>query len=277
MLSKITVLGFWALLISAWTLASPARADEMTNSLGMKFVSIPAGTFMMGANPDDSDSFDDERPRREVTITRAFYLGKYEVTQAQWKTVMGDNPSGYLGNENPVETVSWLDIQNFLKKLNQLEKKDHYRLPTEAEWEYAARAGSDSIYYFGDDEGDLTEYAWYETNLSNSTSKVGLKKPNAWGLYDMIGNVWEWAEDWYDKDYYANGPSKDPQGATQGDERVNRGGSRGAIARYCRSSARDQDPPSYRDKALGFRVAFTAEASVGDTKRVRVTPSKNVK
>ncbi len=203
---------------------------KFENSVGMEFVLIPAGEFMMGSPEGEGDY--DERPQHKVIITRPFYMQTTPVTQAQWKKVIGrkflrrtKNPSYFKGDDLPVERVSWKDAQRFLEKLNQKEQKGRYRLPTEAEWEYACRAGSATKYSFGNDEGRLGEYAWYDKNSGGKTHPVGQKKPNAWGLYDMHGNVWEWCSDWYDKDYYRNSPSRNPKGPTNGRYRVLRGGS----------------------------------------------------
>ena len=145
---------------------------------------------------------DDEKPMHEVRISKPFYLGKYEVTQGQWQAVMGNNPSRFKGDPNrPVEQVAWEDVQAFMRKLNAIEGGTTYRLPTEAEWEYAARAGTTTAYSFGDDPRLLGEYAWYSENAKGKTHPVGQKKSNAWGLHDMHGNVWEWVQDWYSKPY----------------------------------------------------------------------------
>ena len=162
---------------------------------GMEFVLIPAGKFMMGSDSGESNG----KPVHEVRISKAFYLGKHEVTQGQWQKVMGNNPSIFKGDAIlPVENVSWEDVQEFIHKLNAKEGDTKYRLPTEAEWEYAARARTATIYSFGNDERQLGEYAWYFPNSGNKTHPVGQKKPNAWGLHDMHGNVWEWVQDCYD-------------------------------------------------------------------------------
>jgi formylglycine-generating enzyme required for sulfatase activity len=174
--------------------ASAAR-ERITNIIGMEFVLIPAGSFTMGDDGESAD--DDEKPRHRVTISQPFYLGKYEVTQMQWAVVMGNNPSRFKELSNPVENVSWNDVQEFIRRLNQmLLGARKYRLPTEAEWEYAARAGTTSAYSFGDDAGNLYRYAWYKGNSEDKTHPVGQRDPNAWGLHDMHGNVWEWVEDW---------------------------------------------------------------------------------
>jgi formylglycine-generating enzyme required for sulfatase activity len=160
------------------------------NSLGMEFVLIPAGEFTMGS--DESRS---TQPPHQVIIRQPFYLGKYEVTQAQWTTVMGKNPSQFLGDPHlPVENVSWNEVQGFIRLLNAREGGDRYRLPTEAEWEFAARACKKTAYSFGDDEGQLEKYAWYDENAGKRTHAVGQLRRNPWGLYDVHGNVWEWCQ-----------------------------------------------------------------------------------
>jgi formylglycine-generating enzyme required for sulfatase activity len=174
---------------------------------------------------------------------------------------MGNNPSKFKGRDNPVEMVSWDDAQDFIRRLNQKEGHSLYRLPTEAEWEYAARAGSTSTYFFGDNKSQLGDYAWYGDNSGQETHPVGQKRPNAWGLYDMIGNVWEWNQDWFGETYYANSPSADPTGPSSGAARVFRGCSWFNVARACRSAYRNWDEPAFRNEILGFRLAFPPEGS----------------
>ena len=194
----------------------------------------------MGSYPGEGS--DDEHPRHQVVISKDFQMLEFEVTQAQWEAVMGNNPSSFSGDNNPVESVSWHDCQSFISKLNELDSDYTYRLPTEAEWEYACRAGSDTTYSHGNDSGQLGEYAWYDDNSNSRTHPVGEKKPNAWDLYDMHGNVWEWCQDWYDGDYYDNSPGTDPQGPNSGSYRVIRGGGWRNDAGYCRSAFRDGHP-----------------------------------
>jgi formylglycine-generating enzyme required for sulfatase activity len=245
--------------------SGPATAQELastyTNSIGMKFVLIPAGTFMMGADKDVEEEYEFELPRHQVTISKPFYLGVYEVTQQEWMAVMGNNPSKFKGEDKPVDTVSWDDAQAFVARLNQKEGHSRYRLPTEAEWEYAARAGSTSTYYFGDDESQLGDHAWYGANSGDTTHPVGQKRPNAWSLYDMIGNVWEWAQDRYGETYYGNSPSADPTGPSSGASRVVRGCGWDTGAGPCRSAYRYWDGPADRREHYGFRLAFPPEGS----------------
>jgi formylglycine-generating enzyme required for sulfatase activity len=189
----------------------------------MEFVQISPGEFMMGCSTGDIDCNADERPIHHVQLTKPFQLGKYEVTQAQWTSVMGSNPSTMKGDDRPVETVSKDEAHEFLNKLNAQNDGYHYRLPTEAEWEYAARAGSTTPY-----AGSLDEIAWYTGNSEDETHPVGKKKPNAWGLYDMEGNVKEWVEDNYSQNYYTNSPATDPTGP-QGGQRGGFGGRRGGF------------------------------------------------
>ncbi|MDL2330204.1 formylglycine-generating enzyme family protein [Desulfosarcina sp. OttesenSCG-928-A07] len=237
----------------------PALAQEKThtNSIGMEFVLIPAGSFNMGCNPNFEDCYDDEHPQHSVTLSQPFYLGKYEVTQEQWLAVMGGNPSKFMGRSNPVEQVSWNDVQTFIRQLNEKESTGRYRLPTEAEWEYAARAGSTSTYCFGDDADQFGQYAWYDGNSGDKTHPVGQKPPNRWGLHDMHGNVWEWCQDWYGKNYYSNSSSTDPKGPSSGEDRVIRGGSWDDLARNCRSAFRGIYSPENQHDSLGFRLAFS--------------------
>jgi formylglycine-generating enzyme required for sulfatase activity len=177
----------------------------------MEFVKIAPGEFMMGCSAGDIDCNDDEKPQHRVQITKPFEIGKYEVTQAQWQDVMGSNPSTMKGNDRPVETVTKVEAQDFLDRLNARNDGYHYRLPTEAEWEYAARAGTSDSY-----AGSLGDVAWYADNSEDETHPVGKKKPNAWGLYDMEGNVREWVADLYARNYYANSPVTDPTGPAVG-------------------------------------------------------------
>ncbi|MDX2034891.1 MAG: formylglycine-generating enzyme family protein [Blastocatellia bacterium] len=214
-----------------------------------EMVSLPGGEFVMGAN-----QFDSEKPPHRVRVS-AFSIGKYPVTQAQWKAVMGEgnNPSRFQGDDLPVERVSWDDVQEFLKKLG-----NGFRLPTAAEWEYAARGGTTTAYSFGDDALQLGEYAWFSDNSQGKTHPVGKKRPNPFGLYDVHGNVWEWCSDWYGRDYYKEcnkqGVIIDPQGPNSGSSRVARGGGWIILAVLCRSADRGGDSPGRRIGNLGFRL-----------------------
>ena len=226
------------------TTIGAASPTGLTNSLGMTFVRVPAGSFAMGSENGDSD----EKPVHPVTISRAFELQATEVTQGQWEAVMGNKPSRFQGESLPVEQVSWNDVQEFLRKLNQRDPGKGYRLPTEAEWEYACRAGTT-----GDRYGDLNSIAWYTENSGGKTHPVGQKQPNAWGLYDMLGNVWEWCSDWYGD--YPSGSVTDPRGPSSGSSRVLRGGGWGSGASICRSANRSGYAPGIRYSVLGFRLA----------------------
>ncbi len=236
---------------------------SFTNSIGMQFVYVPSGTFMMGSNNDD--------PVHQVTITKPFYLAKYELTQGQWQAVMGNNPSRYKGNTSPVDQVSWNDAIAFIAKLNSRNDGFTYRLPTEAEWEYAARAGTTSTYYWGNDQSQACRYA----NVGDQSAKekypnveliacrdgyadsspVGSFQPNSFELYDMIGNVGEWCQDWYDANYYGTSPGSDPQGPASGQTRVLRGGTFGQATWMLGSATRFQSSPELVASNFGFRVA----------------------
>ena len=219
---------------------------------GIEFVWVPAGEFLMGST--SSEAFDWEQPVTRVRISRGYWLGKYEVTQAEWQAVMASNPSEFknCGPNCPVEQVSWDDVQEFIRRLNGRTGGDRYRLPTEAEWEYAARAGTS-----GDRYGNLDAIAWYGANSGKRTHPVGQKAPNAWGLHDMLGNVWEWGADWYGG--YPGGSVTDPVGPESGSYRVRvtRGGSWLISARYCRAPNRGNFSSGGRYAYLGFRLLRT--------------------
>ncbi len=225
------------------------KLAKESNSIGMKFTPIPAGEFMMG-----SDEHDSEKPVHKVTINKPFYLGTYPVTQREWKSVMDDNPSNFKGDDLPVESVSWNDIQEFIRKLNDKEGTDKYRLPSEAEWEYACRAGNITEYCFGDGESELVEYAWYNDNSGSKTNPVGQKKPNSWGLYDMHGNVWEWVQDWYHSNYKGAPIDGSVWESGNGSFRVFRGGGWFSSAQNCRSAYRNCFDPAGRHGYLCFRL-----------------------
>ncbi len=233
----------------------PIETEEQKVKKGGAVVALKAVEFVL-VQPGTFDMGEQDHAHR-VTISRPFYLQATPVTQSQWVAVMGHNPSYFEtgGGECPVERVSWKDVQVFIQKLNQQEGTDKYRLPTEAEWEYAARAGTTTDYSFGDSDADLDEYAWYYENSGEKTHPVGQKKPNPWGLYDMHGNVWEWCQDWYGD--YPKGHVTDPTGPSRGSYRVIRGGSWGNGAYYCRSAERGDSSPAYRHFNVGFRLART--------------------
>jgi formylglycine-generating enzyme required for sulfatase activity len=250
----------WAVVLTAvLTLGMPGCSSkseppkELALDLGggvtMKMVLIHPGKFMMG----------EEKDQHEVTITKPFYMGVTEVTQAQYEAIMGTNPSNFKGATNPVDTVSWNDATEFCKKLSE-KTRQTVRLPTEAEWEYACRAGTKTAFSFGDTDTGLGDYAWYSGNSGSTTHPVGQKKPNAWGLYDMHGNVWEWCADWYGD--YAKGAATDPQGPASGTSRVLRGGSWYGDPTHCRSAYRYNDfvIPVSRFIICGFRVVVSVSA-----------------
>jgi formylglycine-generating enzyme required for sulfatase activity len=248
--------------------------EELTVQLSVlstvvKLMAVPAGGFMMGS-PTSEENRDSDESQHRVEITQGFYLSATEVTQAQYELVMGSNSSKFKGVDRPLERVSWLDAVQFCNKLSVREglapayrisgssvtwdaMANGYRLPTEAEWEYACRAGTATAYHTGGSEADLARAGWYSGNAGSETHPVGKKAPNAWGLYDLHGNVWEWCWDWYGE--YGSGTQRDPQGAADGSERVIRGGSWRNDARHCRSANRGRDDPSDAGDNLGFRVA----------------------
>ena len=218
-------------------------------------VYVEGGTFTMGATAEQgSDADDREKPAHKVTLS-SFYICKHEVTQEEWEAVMGSNPSNFEGKHLPVERVSWEDCQTFISKLNSITGK-HYRLPTEAEWEYAARGGNRSKGYKYSGSNTLDDVAWYPDNSGKKTHEVMTKSPNELGLYDMSGNVVEWCSDWFDREYYADSPNNNPKGASSGSSRVFRGGSWYYGATYCRVSYHGGSTPSDRDSFRGLRLAL---------------------
>jgi formylglycine-generating enzyme required for sulfatase activity len=237
-----------------------ADAEEITNTIEMKLVRIPAGEFLMGSPDSDNEATPDEKPQHSVRITRPFYLGVHEVTQGQYRAITGANPSYFKGSDElPVEQVSWEEAVAFCTALTKRERGSLggaiYRLPTEAEWEYACRAGSRRRFGFGDDVSRLGDVAWYSSNSDRKTHPVGQKRPNAFGLYDMHGNVWEWCGDWFDASYYRQSPGADPPGPSQAANRVTRGGGWASHPRHARSANRIRMIPGPRLDSLGFRVA----------------------
>jgi formylglycine-generating enzyme required for sulfatase activity len=267
------------LLIGGALSADAGSSKTIANSLGMKFVLIPAGTFVMGSPETEKGRHDDE-PQHEVTITRPFYLGVHEVTQEQFEKVMGRNPSSFSSHgsnkqrvagkssaDYPVDNVTWLDAVAFCEKLGALEKKKRrYRLPSEAEWEYACRAGSKSVFHLGDNLDAYKAnfcgliYAAYGNGgagpFLRSTTSVGQYEPNAFGLYDMHGNVQEWCRDWYAAAYYPTAPKEDPQGPLAGAERVLRGGGWAHTGNSVRSAVRNKLAPNKTHYSAGFRVVL---------------------
>ena len=233
------------------------RKKEFKDTItGMKFVFIKGGCYLMGDVFDDGES--DEKPVHEVCIDD-LWMGKYEVTQGQWKTIMGNNPSHFMdcGDTCPVEKVSWNDAQGFIRKFNQ-RTRYNYRLPTEAEWEYAARSEGRRDQFAGTNkESDLGNYAWCVDNAESKIHPVGQKKPNALGLFDMSGNVWEWVQDCYGSDYYKNSSRMNPLGPGSGKYHVLRGGSWHSEPWFSRASARFRYEPSSQLIYSGVRLAFS--------------------
>jgi formylglycine-generating enzyme required for sulfatase activity len=263
-LAVTLAIGACTLAISAWALQPAEDGSAVaysTNDLGMQFVSVPAGQFPMGcsegARPQECSA--DEKPRHTVQITRAFEIAKTVVTQKQWQAVMSSDPSRYKGDSLPVEQVGFQDVQAFLIKLNARNDGFLYRLPTEAEWEYAARAGTADQFAGANVADSLSrrmpsdDWAWYNVE---KTQPVATKKPNAWGLYDMRGNVAEWVQDWYDPKYYAKSPTADPKGpeSSDGGRGVRGGTFHDSGPWLTRVSLRTHFPEDYRHFDLGFRV-----------------------
>ena len=230
----------------------------------MTFVWIDPGTFAMGSPPTQPGRDDDESPQRQVTITQGFYLAQNEITQKQWTAVMGTQPWTGLdfvhqGPDYPAAGLSWIDVQQFIQTLNKTAAAPLYRLPTEAEWEYACRAGTTTRWFFGDDEILLDDFAWHSGNTWDAglqySQEVATKKPNPWGLYDMHGNLWEWVQDWYSPDYYSRAPNVDPPGPETGLQRALRGGYfHNNGARRLRSANRLSQAPQGRYASVGARL-----------------------
>lgn len=234
---------------------------DLSVGVNIEMVWVKPGTFLMGSPESDEGRWSDEGPQHEVTISQGFYLGKYEVTQAQWEAVMDSSPwknQDLVRNDPrfPAVYVSWEDVQGFIKKLNEVEGDTVFRLPTEAEWEYACRAGTTERWSFGDNEDRVGDFAWYRENAwdvsEQHAHKVGMKQPNPWGLYDMHGNVWEWVQDWHG--IYESEPQIDPLGPEKGTIRVLRGSGYSSLARSVRSSFRYGFTPVRRFHCVGFRL-----------------------
>ncbi len=252
-----------AIIGSAFISHAGEVSKTFTNSIGMEFILIPPGNFTMGSSTDEPGRYSGERQHR-VNLTKAFYLQTTEVTQGQWKALMGNNPSSYrgCGDNCPVEQVSWEDAQQFIQKLNRKELTDKYRFPTEAEWEYACRAGSVAAFSSGaitelecGRDPNLDVAGWYCYNSGNKIHPVALKKPNNWGFYDMHGNVQEWCQDYFAP--YPYDEVKDPKGPPAGTYKTMRGGIWYSPARDCRSASRFGSAPHYRFLHIGFRLCRT--------------------
>jgi len=232
------------------------KIHGLAGEIEMKFAPIPTGEFVMGSPGNEKGRESNEAPLHKIKISKPFYLGMYEVTQEQWEAVMGSNPSHFSGNpKRPVENITWDDCWKFIKKLNEM-KLGTFRLPTEAEWEYAYRAGKQTRFYWGDDPNneEINDYAWIEKNSESKTHDVGLKKPNEWRLFDMSGNVWEWCQDWYGS--YSSNDQVNPMGHPSGSYRVMRGGGWSDDTMYVRAANRCGNIPIYTRSDVGCRVVF---------------------
>ena len=238
-------------------------APDLSGAVRMEMVWIEPGTFLMGSPESEPGRNADEGPRHEVTISRGFWLGRYEITQAQWESVMGMRPwsgqSYVQENPNhPAVYISWNDAREFIRRLNEAAGEDLYRLPTEAEWEYACRARTETPWSFGDDEDQLGNYAWYSVNAWDVSEQyahaVGVKLPNPWDLYDMHGNVLEWVQDYWVDGEYAKDNQLDPTGPSTGSDRIYRGGSFRNSALRMRTSTRYHNLPSFRHGFVGMRL-----------------------
>jgi len=236
-----------------WTCKDATITVDLPGGATMEFVWTEPGTFTLGSPSSEPDRNDWEGPQHEVTISQGFYLGKYEITQAQWESVMETTPWVQEDPNSPAVWISWDDVQELIRRLNETAREEIYRLPTEAEWEFACRAGTETRWSFGDDESLLGNYAWYSSNNSPwGTKEVGQKLPNPWGLYDMHGNVWEWCQDWYED--YSSDAQVDPMGPASGSGRVVRGGYFDGDARWTRSAYRDYFAPDDRSYDFGARL-----------------------
>ena len=229
------------------------RTIDLIDGIQIELILIPAGEFDMGSPPSEKARNVDEEPIRRIKISRPFYIGRYEITQAEWKAVMGQILSNFQGSDLPVDGIPWSSAAEFCQRLSEREHET-FRLPTEAEWEYACRAGTVTTYSFGGDPSSLTQFAWYSGNSRHKTHPVGRKKPNAFGLYDMHGNVWEWCSDWYNE--YPVDPIIDPTGPSDGSSRILRGGSWFCTLDLCRSANRGWNTPTIRDDDVGFRIVM---------------------
>ena len=260
-MKAIVLVTFSVLAGASLMLCEPAQDPSLTitlpNNIRMEFVRIAAGTFMMGCSPGDNQCADDEKPAHRVQITRPFEMARYEVTSAQWEAVTVRPPATPIpgaGDNHAYGFSGWSTAQEFVNYLNERRDGFRYRLPTEAEWEYAARAGSTAPY----GGTDVSAMAWIGQGQVGRPEIVGQKRPNAWGLYDMHGNAWEWVQDWYQARYYAQSPEADPPGPSAGEYRVARGGSALNDARSARASARRYVGPQANVDYYGLRVVREA-------------------
>ena len=236
------------------TISDDVITIPVKDGICIEMVKVEAGTFMMGATSEMKNPYDDEKPVHQVTLTNDYYMGKYEVTQALWQVVMGKNPSYFKGDNLPVNYVRWKDCQRFISKLNSMTGRK-FRLPTEAEWEYAARGGKKSRGYQYSGSSNISDVAWYDGNSGDKTHPVGTKQANELGIYDMTGNVLEWCQDWYGS-YYSSSQTN-PTGSDSGSARVSRGGGWFNDASYCRLSVRFYYTPDFRLDILGLRLALS--------------------
>ena len=241
--------------------AVESQPPQEETAAGVEMILVPGGPFEMGS----AQQREIDEPLHQVYVA-PFYVDKYEVTQAEYERVMGTNPSRWKGAKNPVEQIRWTNAVEYCNARSRLEglqpaydpqtwecdfQADGYRLPTEAEWEYAARAGTNTEYFFGDGHAQLKDYAWFKENCTRRPRPVGSREPNPWGLYDVYGNVWEWCHDFYGEDYYRASPERDPQGPAEGENRVVRGGCWNSRPDECRSAYRNYEDPGYTDTCFG--------------------------
>ena len=241
--------------------AGTARTLELDQGVVLDLVWIPAGNFLMGSPFEEDGRFITEGRRHPVTLTQGFWMGKHPVTQDQWQRLMGDNPSHVKAGRLPVDQVNWDDCQKFVRALNRMVETDHLTasLPTEAQWEYACRGGSQTRFWSGESAADLARVAWLALNSGDKPHEVGQKPPNPWGLCDMHGNVWQWCQDWHGS--YPRDAVTDPRGPDTGSERVLRGGSWSSDPDVCRAAYRFSYPPAYRLMTAGLRVIVTTALS----------------
>ena len=266
-MKKLLLLSIYLLMLNGFSALGQVTPSydtliQFSPTLSFHFQYIPPGKFTMGSPPDEVMRGKDEGPQHEVALTRGFYLGIYEVTQAQWEQVMGENPAVFQSLEkspqHPVEYVSWNDCREFISQLNEM-GKGSFRLPTEAEWEYACRAGTQTAYYWGEKmaQNGSSDYAWANSRSFAQTHPVGSKQPNAWGLYDMSGSVWEWCQDWFGP--YSSEFQTDPPGPEEGEMKVFRGGSWYDFYESHRSANRHKHAPSEHYAAIGLRLVWEPE------------------